>query len=94
MRRLSRAQAQGDRFASRRATEWDVYCPREDAFWVTPNTRSSSVWGQRPTGTPNTDVAIAFTIAALEDASPRSCGGFTLNDRDDATVRNATYSYR
>lgn len=35
--------------------------------------------GPKADGTPNSDVDVAIAIAALEDASLASCGGFTLH---------------
>ncbi len=35
--------------------------------------------GPKADGTPNTDVDIAIAIAALEDASLKNCGGFTIH---------------
>jgi len=35
--------------------------------------------GPKNDGTPNTDVELAIAIAALEDASLKNCGGFTLH---------------
>lgn len=35
--------------------------------------------GPKADGTPNTDVDVAIAIAALEDASLESCGGFTIH---------------
>jgi hypothetical protein len=45
------------------------------------NTEYTLVFGLGPKsdGTPNTDVDIAVAIAALEDASLKSCGGFTIH---------------
>lgn len=45
------------------------------------NTEYTLVFGLGPkaNGTPNTDVDIAIAIAALEDASLQTCGGFTLH---------------
>jgi hypothetical protein len=45
------------------------------------NTEYTLVFGLGPKadGTPNTDVDIAIAIAALEDASLKSCGGFTIH---------------
>ena len=35
--------------------------------------------GAKADGTPNTDVDVAIAIAALEDASLKNCGGFTIH---------------
>ena len=35
--------------------------------------------GPKADGTPNTDVDIAIAISALEDASLKNCGGFTIH---------------
>lgn len=35
--------------------------------------------GAKADGTPNSDVEIAIAIAALEDASLKGCGGFTVH---------------
>lgn len=35
--------------------------------------------GAKADGTPNSDVEVAIAIAALEDASLKSCGGFTIH---------------
>jgi len=35
--------------------------------------------GPKADGTPNSDVDIAIAIAALEDASLKNCGGFTIH---------------
>jgi hypothetical protein len=35
--------------------------------------------GPRNDGTPNTDVDLAIALAAIEDASLKSCGGFTIH---------------
>ena len=45
------------------------------------NTEYTLVFGLGPKadGTPNTDVDIAIAIAALEDASLKNCGGFTIH---------------
>lgn len=45
------------------------------------NTEYTLVFGLGPKadGTANTDVDIAIAIAALEDASLKSCGGFTIH---------------
>lgn len=45
------------------------------------NTEYTLVFGLGPKadGTPNTDVDIAIAIAALEDASLKYCGGFTIH---------------
>jgi hypothetical protein len=45
------------------------------------NTEYTLVFGLGPKadGTPNTDVDIAIAIAALEDASLKLCGGFTIH---------------
>lgn len=45
------------------------------------NTEYTLVFGLGPKadGTTNTDVDIAIAIAALEDASLRLCGGFTIH---------------
>ena len=45
------------------------------------NTEYTLVFGLGPKsdGTPNTDVEIAIALAALEDASLKHCGGFTIH---------------
>jgi hypothetical protein len=45
------------------------------------NTEYTLVFGLGPKadGTPNSDVDVAIAIAALEDASLRSCGGYTIH---------------
>jgi hypothetical protein len=35
--------------------------------------------GPKNDGTPNTDVDLAIALAAIEDASLKSCGGFTIH---------------
>jgi hypothetical protein len=55
------------------------------------NTEYTLVFGLGPKGegTPNTDVDIA--IAALEDASLKSCGGFTIH-RGKRRLQAARYA--
>jgi hypothetical protein len=45
------------------------------------NTEYTLVFGLGPKndGTPNTDVELAIALAAIEDASLKNCGGFTIH---------------
>ena len=50
--------------------------------------------GPKNDGTPNTDVELAVALAAIEDASLKYCGGFTIHRGKGGWYDPAGYNQR